>query len=71
MKWVRCINNDNYPTAVIGKIYEVIEYQDSRRYMLKIICDDGIHYVFSKDFEDVTAEVITNQRDKKLNDLGI
>jgi hypothetical protein len=76
MKWVKCVNplaaglTSYYKNLTLGKIYKVVEIGPPG--IIRIINDaDEERGVFTADFEDVTTEVITNERDKKLNDLGI
>ena len=73
MKWVRCIDDGTfdggYKNITLGKIYQVVKIGPG---IIRIINDvDEERGVFTADFEDVTAEVIANERDNKLNDLGI
>ena len=80
MKWVKCLcseistfafSGSGYKDITTGKIYKVVEYVKGRPF-IRIINDIGEERgVFLNDFEDVTAEVIANERDNKLNDLGI
>ena len=75
MKWVKYIDDGtdtatSYKNLTIGKNYQVVEIGPPG--IIRIINDaDEERGVFTADFEDVTAEVIANERDKKLNDLGI
>lgn len=73
MKWVKCIcseiDGSGYSNITTGKIYEVVEYVKERP-IIRIINDIGEERgVFLYDFEDVTAEVLANNRQEKLNDL--
>lgn len=73
MKWVRCIcseiDGSGYKNITTGKIYEVVNYDDNQ-VGIKLINDIGEERgVFLYDFEDVTAEVIANERDNKINDI--
>ena len=85
MKWVKCIcseiDGSGYKNITTGKIYEVVNYDDNQVgaivklnphliNAIKLINDIGEERgVFLYDFEDVTAEVITNERDNKINDI--
>ena len=77
MKWVRCIENGglasddgSYKNITLGKIYEVVEVSPFG--VIRIINDANEERgVFLADFEDVTAEVIANERNNKLDNLGI
>lgn len=74
MKWVKCIcseiDGSGYKNITTGKIYEVVNY-DTRLSCIKLINDIGEErsVFFLYDFEDVTAEVIANERDNKINDI--
>ena len=77
MKWAKLLcseidgSGSGYKDITTGKIYEVVEYVKGRPF-IRIINDIGEERgVFLNDFEDATAEVIANERDNKLNDLGI
>ena len=75
MKWVKYIDDGtdtatSYKNLTIGKVYQVVEIGPPG--IIRIINDaDEERGVFTADFEDVSAEVIANERDNKLNDLGI
>lgn len=76
MKWVKCIENGglasdgSYKNITLGKIYEVVEVGPFG--VIRIINDANEQRgVFLADFEDVTAEVLANERNNKLDDLGI
>lgn len=81
MKWVRCLSSitvatmmphqydSGYKNITLGKNYQVVEIGPG---IIKIINDvDEVRGVFTADFEDVTAEVIANERDNKLKELGL
>lgn len=73
MKWVKCIDNGSddgsYENITLGKIYGVVEVSP---FVIRIINDANEERgVFLADFEDVTAEVIANERNNKLDNLGI
>jgi hypothetical protein len=80
MKWVKCVNKLGYGVTY-GKIYEVANYYDwNGQKFLELIDDDGritTYDMFQSHpnnrlwFEDATAEVMANERDNKLKQLGI
>ena len=75
MKWVKYIDDGtdtatSYKNLTIGKNYQVVEIGPPG--IIRIINDaDEERGVFTADFEDVTAEVIANERDNKLKELGL
>jgi hypothetical protein len=78
MKWVKCIYNGQdfyYDNITLGKIYQVVEQKYD--HYISIINDGGITSQVTPTindviwFEDATAEVMVNERDNKLKELGI
>lgn len=71
MKWVKCVmdgSDGSYKNITIGKIYEVVEY--NKFGVIRVINDaNEDRGVFSADFEDVTAEVMANKRNNKIDDI--
>lgn len=80
MKWVKCIYNGQgnipfyYDNITVGEIYRVVGHTYELTY-LSVIDDGGNAKQVARIindiiwFEDATAEVLANERDKKINSI--
>lgn len=76
MKYVKCLYASvNTTRLTSNKIYKVYDhFITGENEFVEIIDNTGDKTIYSIDknwFEDATSEVISNNRDKKLDDLGL
>ncbi len=76
MKYVKCLYTSvNTTRLTFNKIYKVYDhFITSENEFVEITDNTGDRAIYSIDknwFEDATSEVISNNRDKKLDNLGL
>ncbi len=76
MKYVKCLYvSVNTTRLTFNKIYKVYDhFITGENEFVEIIDNTGDKTIYLIDknwFEDATSEVISNNRDKKLDDLGL